>query len=162
MASDTVERERTWLVRSLPDPLPAGTPVAQGYLVADGEVAVRVRRACTRRTMTVKGRGTRHRIELEWDLTAAQFDAVWPLTRRARVEKVRHEVPLGGRTAEVDVFTGSLLGLVLVEVEFADDAAMADFTAPDWFGEEVSDDPRFANAALARDGLPDGHRSPTD
>lgn len=162
MASDSVERERTWLVRSLPDPLPPGTPVVQGYLVADGEVAVRVRRAGARRTMTVKGRGTRSRLELEWDLTADQFDAVWPLTGCSRVEKVRHELPLGALTAEVDVFAGSLEGLVLVEVEFDDDAAMADFTAPDWFGAEVSDDLRYANVALARDGLPEGHRSPTD
>ena len=162
MASDSVERERTWLVRSLPDPLPAGTPVSQGYLLADGDVAVRVRRAGDRRLMTVKGRGTRSRTELEWDLTAEQFDTLWPLTRCGRVDKVRHEVPLGPRTAEIDVFAGSLAGLVLVEVEFDDDASMDAFTAPDWFGEEVSDDPRYTNAVLARDGLPDGHRSPTD
>ena len=160
MASDSVERERTWLVRSLPHPLPAGTPVVQGYLVVDGDVAVRVRRAGARRLMTVKGRGLRSRIELEWDLTTEQFDAVWGLTRCGRVEKVRHELPLGSLTAEIDVFAGSLAGLVLVEVEFDDDGAMAGFTAPDWFGEEVSDDPRYANAALARDGLPAGHPSP--
>lgn len=162
MASDSVERERTWLVRSLPDPLPASTPVAQGYVVADGEVAVRVRRAGSRHVLTVKGRGARRRVELEWDLTPAQFEALWALTGCRRLTKVRHEVPLGTvGTAEVDVFAGPLEGLVLVEVEFDDDAAMDAFVAPDWFGDEVSDDPRYANAALAREGLPEGRPSPT-
>lgn len=156
MASDSVERERTWLVHTLPDPLPAGTPVQQGYVVAHGEVALRVRRAGGRHLATMKGPGTRTRIELEWNLTPAQFDALWPMTACRRVEKVRHEVRLGGRTAEVDVFAGSLDGLVLVEVEFDSEAAMAAFDAPGWFGEEVSDDPRYTNSSLARDGLPGG------
>ena len=156
MASDSVERERTWLVRSLPDPLPAGTPIAQGYVASDDEVGVRVRRAGDRHVATVKGRGTRSRTEVEWDLTREQFDALWPLTGCRRLEKVRHDVPLGPLTAEVDVFAGPLEGLVLVEVEFDDEEAMEAFTAPEWFGREVSDDARYANSSLARDGLPGG------
>jgi adenylate cyclase len=155
MACDSVERERTWLVRSLPDPLPAGTPIVQGYLASDDEAGVRIRRVGDRHVATVKGRGTRSRVEVEWDLTAEQFEALWPLTGCRRVEKVRHEVPLGPLTAEVDVFAGALEGLVLVEVEFEDESEMAAFTAPDWFGIEVSDDPRYGNASLARDGLPE-------
>ncbi len=111
--------------------------------------------------MAVQGQGTRSRTSLEWDLTAEQFDAVWPLTRGTRVEKVRHEVRLGSRAAAIDVFAGPLAGLVLVTVEVDDDAVDA-VTVPDWFGEEVSDDLRFAEASLARNGLPAGHRSPTD
>lgn len=154
MASDRVERERTWLVRSLPDPLPAGTPIQQGYVVVDGEVAFRIRRAGPRHIATVKGRGGRSRIEVEWDITAEQFAGLWPLTGCLRLEKVRHEVPVGDRTAEVDVFGTGLDGLVLVEVEFDDEATMEAFTPPAWFGDEVSDDSRYGNAALARDGLP--------
>lgn len=155
MACDSVERERTWLVRRLPDPLPPGTPIVQGYLPGDDEVGVRVRRAGDRHVATVKGTGTRSRIEVEWPLSAEQFEALWALTGCRRVEKVRHEVPVGSRTAEVDVFAGSLAGLVLVEVEFDDDEQMAAFAPPDWFGPEVSDDPRYTNVCLARHGLPD-------
>lgn len=154
MSPDSVERERTWLVRTLPDPLPAGTPITQGYVAFDDDVAVRIRRAGERHVATVKGRGLRNRTEVEWDLTAEQFEALWPLTGCRRVEKVRHELPLGAHTAEVDVFGGALEGLVVVEVEFGDDHAMAEFRPPAWFGDEVSDDPRYSNAALARDGLP--------
>lgn len=154
MASDRAARERTWLVRSLPHPLPTGVLVVQGYLVADDGVAVQVRRSCTQPVIAIRACGAGARTELAWDLTPAQFDAVWPLTRRARVEKVRHEVRIGPRTTAVDVFAGPLAGLALVSVALVDDT----FTAPDWFGEEVSGDPRFAEAVLARDGLPAGHR----
>lgn len=155
MVSDSVERERTWLVARLPDPLPAGIPLVQGYLPGDGEVAMRIRRAGGRNVATVKGVGTRSRIELEWDLTRDQFDALWPMTACRRVEKVRHEVPLGGLTAEVDVFGGVLEGLVLVEVEFGSDDEVEAFRPPGWFGDEVTDDPRYRSAALACDGLPE-------
>lgn len=155
MASDSVERERTWLVRTLPDPLPAGTPVLQGYVGACDQVALRVRRIGVRHVATMKGAGTRTRIELEWDLTRDQFEALWPMTAARRVEKVRHEVPVVGGTAELDVFAGTLQGLVLVEVEFGSEEAMEAFVAPSWFGEEVSDDARYTNSALARDGLPE-------
>jgi adenylate cyclase len=156
-AGDSVERERTWLVRRLPEPLPAGTRIAQGYLAHDGSVAVRVRRRGDRHVATVKGGTGRTRVEVEWDLTPDQFEALWPLSDGRRIEKVRHEVPVDGGTAELDVFGGDLDGLVLVEVEFDDEGSMAAFEAPDWFGPEVSDDERYANGALARDGLPDDH-----
>jgi adenylate cyclase len=154
MALDGGERERTWLVRSLPDPLPEGTTVSQGDIAVDDEVAVRIRRAGDHRLATVQGRGRRSRTVIEWDLTPAQFDAVWPLTHGRRLQKVRHEVPIGAHTAGVDVFGGALGGLVLVGVAFDDAAAMDAFAPPAWFGQEVSDDPRYADAALARDGLP--------
>ena len=153
----SVERERTWLVRQLPAGLSSGTPILQGYLAHDGAVAVRVRRRGDRHITTVTGVGGRSRIEIEWDLTREQFEALWPLTEGRRLDKVRHEVAVPGGTAEVDVFGGELAGLVLVEVEFDDDAAMHAFDAPTWFGPEVSDDPRYANGALARHGVPVDH-----
>jgi adenylate cyclase len=43
---------------------------------------------------------------------------------------------------------------VLVEVEFDSDAAMARFEPPRWFGDDVTDDRRYTNAALALAGTP--------
>jgi adenylate cyclase len=42
-----------------------------------------------------------------------------------------------------------LAPLTLVEVEFASLEAAGSFTAPDWFGTEVTADARFKNKALA-------------
>lgn len=158
-SSGSVERERRWLVRRLPDDLPAPSPIAQGYLAHQGSVAVRVRRWGDRHMATVKGGSGGRRTEVEWDITPEQFDALWLLTEGRRVEKRRHALPLGTATAEIDVFGGALDGLVLVEVEFGDDEAMAAFEAPGWFGPEVTDDHRYTNLALADHGLPDDHPS---
>ena len=40
-----------------------------------------------------------------------------PLRRGSIIEKVRHKVPFGGLTWEVDVFAGENEGLVIGEVE---------------------------------------------
>jgi adenylate cyclase len=61
-------------------------------------------------------------------------------------------VPVDGLRWEVDLFGGVLDGLVMAEIEL-DDADQA-FTRPEWLGAEITDDPRYYNAALARDGLP--------
>lgn len=157
MAPAIVERERTWLVRRVPGDLPAPTPIRQGYLAHDGTVAVRVRRRGDRHVATVKGGRGASRVEIEWEVSPEQFEALWPLTEDRRIEKSRHELRIGEVVAELDVFAGALSGLVLVEVEFPDDAAMADFVAPDWFGPEVTDDERYSNVALATEGVPSDH-----
>ncbi|MGK2930086.1 MAG: CHAD domain-containing protein [Acidimicrobiales bacterium] len=155
----TVERERTFLVADIPELPDEGTRIAQGYLALDRSVAVRVRDAGDKgRTLTVKGGEGSVRTELEWQIGRDRFDAAWPLTEGRRVEKTRYRVPLPDTdlVAELDVFVGACAGLVVVEVEFESDEAMDAFEPPAWFGPEVTDDPRYANAALAVDGLQPG------
>ncbi len=154
--ANTVERERKWLVDHLPDLPDDGVHMAQGYVAIDGMVSLRVRDAGSKgRTMTLKGGTGAVRTELEWAIAADEFDAAWALTGDRGVEKTRYRIDLGDHTAELDVFEGRLAGLVLVEVEFDDEASLDAFEAPGWFGREVTDDGRYTNAALATDGLPD-------
>jgi adenylate cyclase len=149
-----VERERKFLVAELPPLAGSGDRIRQGYFAIDGRVAARVReRSGSPSTMTVKAGSGATRTELEWLLEPAEFDALWPLAEGRCIDKTRHEVPLDGVTAEVDVFGGELAGLCLVEVEFAAEDAMAAFVPPPWFGQEVTDDDRFTNAHLAAHGL---------
>jgi CYTH domain-containing protein/CHAD domain-containing protein len=151
----TVERERKWLVDRLPDLPDDGTRMAQGYVAIDGTVSLRVRDAGAKgRTMTLKGGKGAVRTELEWTIDKEQFDAAWALTGDRQVEKVRYTIPVGDHVAELDVFGGRLAGLLLVEVEFDDDDALGAFEAPDWFGQEVTDDGRYTNAALAAGDAP--------
>ncbi|HEY9857954.1 MAG TPA: hypothetical protein V6D16_00500, partial [Candidatus Obscuribacterales bacterium] len=49
---------------------------------------------------------------------------------------------------EVDEFAGENQGLMVAEVELSD--ANQAITLPDWAGEEVSHDPRYFNASLAK------------
>jgi CYTH domain-containing protein len=151
-----IERERRFLVASLPEPLPAPEQVVQAYLTT-GPASVRVRRiGQNRHVLTIKTGSGRNRLEIERDLGADEFEALWDAATDLRIVKRRHRIDLGdGLTAELDLYDGELEGRRLVEVEFEDDAAADDFVAPDWFGREVTDDNRYTNSSLARSGWPD-------
>jgi len=148
-----VEIERKFLVERLPDDL-GGTArrIDQGYVALDEGAEVRVRRIGDELWLTVKGTGGLARVEEELPLSPEQFDSLWPLTQGRRIEKTRSTLPDG---VEVDVYDGSLAGLVVAEIEFASEDESGAFEPPEWFGAEVTDDPRYKNRALAVDGRPD-------
>ena len=149
------EIERRFLLEGLPEDLPAGTPIRQGYVALDGDVSVRTRDAGGDRTLTVKGGTGRDRVEVERPIDADEFEALWGLSERRRIGKTRSVVPLGEHRAEVDVYGGELDGLATAEVEFPSPEAADAFEPPDWFGEEVTGRPEWGNASLATRGRPD-------
>lgn len=156
-ATSTIERERKFLVDpdTVVDDMGEGVTLEQGYVALDGTTAVRVRRiGGSEGVLTLKAGTGATRTEVEWGVDDAQFAALWPLTEGRRLVKTRHDVAVGAWTATLDVFGDALAGLRLVEVEFADDAAMVAFVPPAWFGREVTDDGRYTNASLAADGRP--------
>jgi len=145
-----LEIERKFVVAALPDL--DGVPSSvldQGYLAVDGEVEVRVRRDGATHVLTVKGGRGLVRTEVEVELGAERFAALWPLTEGRRVEKTRHLLPGAAGLFQIDVYRGVLRGLVVAEMEFASEAEAAAFVPPPWLGAEVTGDPRYRNAALA-------------
>lgn len=158
--TDSTERERKFLVAQLPD-LDALDPPAvlrQGYLAQGDGASTRVRGSNgpngEQFTLTVKSGASTDRLELELPISAEQFEAAWQRTAGQRVSKRRYLIPYGVHTIELDVFDEQLAGLVIAEVEFLDPASLAAFEPPAWFGDEVTDDARYQNAALATDGAP--------
>jgi adenylate cyclase len=149
-----VEIERKFLVEEVPEDvgLAPSRRIDQGYVALDEGAEVRVRRHGDDLWLTIKGAGGLARVEEEVPLRPEQFDALWPLTDGRRIEKTRHELPDG---VEVDVYEGTLAGLVVAEIEFGSEDESAAFEPPDWFGAEVTDDSRYKNRALAVDGRPD-------
>jgi adenylate cyclase len=137
-------------------PLGEGTRLRQAYVAVDGDVEARVRDKGGTYLLTVKGGRGVERTEVEIEIDAASFDELWRLAPDRRIDKVRHEVPVDGHTAEVDLYAGALDGLAVVEVEFDSRQAADGFEPPPWFGDEVTGDPRWSNAALAADGRPSG------
>ena len=150
VSANSIERERKFLLDRVPEFTDPGVSLRQGYLAIDGSVSVRVRDAgrdgCT---LTLKaGRGA-VRTELEWPLSRPQFDAAWDQTKGRRIHKTRHRIALDAHTVEVDIFHDDLDGLLLAEVEFESEEALAAFEPPAWFGTEVTDHDEYTNAALA-------------
>jgi len=138
-----------------------GVPYRQGYLGAgaDASCTVRVRVAGARAFLTVKGRAVGgSRDEYEYRIPVADAEEMLErLCVGGRIEKLRHRVPYAGRTWEVDEFAGENAPLVVAEVEL--DRIDAEVSLPSWVGLEVTNDPRYTNAALARNpysrwGLP--------
>lgn len=136
----------------------AGTRrMRQAYLANSDAASVRVRVIDeSSAKLTVKGAACADgpalsRAEFEYAIPVADALAMMEMRTGRIVEKTRYLVPAGGgRTWEVDVFSGALEGLVVAEIELerADEA----IALPDWLGPEVTGDPRYGNMALAQAG----------
>lgn len=128
----------------------AGERMRQGYLAAEVERSVRVRVVADRATMTIKGAAEGLvRPEFEYAIPAAEASEMLDrLALQPLIEKTRYRVERGKHVWEIDVFEGDNAGLVVAEIEL-DDPDEA-FERPSWLGPEVTEDPRYLNAALAR------------
>lgn len=122
----------------------------QGYLAADAQRSVRVRLvdAPLRGFLTVKGaRLGNARSEFEYEIAAGDAEFMLEqLCQRPLIEKRRWELSLSPGNWIVDEFLGSNAGLVLAEVELPE--ADAAFAVPQWLGEDVTADNRYANSSL--------------
>ncbi len=146
------EIERKFLVRSLPEKLGvfAQSEIEQGYLaIAPGGVQVRLRKKNNALSLTFKRGVGNAREEREIELTPEQFAVLWPATHGRRLSKTRYDIPFRDRIVEIDIYHGRHEGLIVAEVEFADEKSCAAFERPDWLGDDVTGDPRYSNQLLA-------------
>jgi CYTH domain-containing protein len=153
-----LEIERKFLVKTPPADLARypKTSIIQGYLAVEpGRCQVRLRRQRDENYLspeyylTVKLREGMVREEVNLSLSQENFDRLWPLTVGRRLDKTRYQIPYQGRTIELDIFHGTLDGLILAEVEFPDESQCRDFVSPAWLGEDVTLDPAYKNTRLA-------------
>ncbi|NER80504.1 MAG: CYTH domain-containing protein [Leptolyngbya sp. SIO1D8] len=122
----------------------------QGYIPTQNKTTVRVRIAGDRGYLTVKGASTGiTRLEFEYEIPSADAgNMLNSLCIPPLIEKWRYQLTVGNHLWEIDEFLGENAGLVLAEVELASE--IESFVLPAWVGEEVSHDPRYYNANLAR------------
>lgn len=149
-----MEIERKFLVRSLPDNLDSypHRVIEQGYLATSP--TVRVRRYGNDFILTVKEHiatpGTIVNREEEFALTAESYDRLLSKCDGIILSKTRYRIPLhDSLVAELDIFSGAHLGLMIVEVEFPDVESALAFEPPCWFGDDVSHKPEYRNSYLA-------------
>ncbi|GAA0283445.1 Inorganic triphosphatase [Methylorubrum aminovorans] len=124
--------------------------LTDGLIGQFASAKVRVRLDEERAWLAVKGgRAGLARPEFEYEIPRADGEAMLGLVCEAcLIEKTRHCVPYAGLTWEVDVYDGTLSGMILAEVELKHEAQAIEL--PPWLGQEVTGDPRFRQSAMLR------------
>ncbi|MGL5675572.1 MAG: CYTH domain-containing protein [Cellulosilyticaceae bacterium] len=149
-----MEIERKFLVKDLPTLAQySHKQIIQGYISTDP--VIRIRQMGTTFCLCMKSQGHMIREEFELNITKEQFDNLWDKVEFSPIEKTRYFIPLDNHlTAELDVYSGHLEGLLTVEVEFSSPVSASHFTPPSWFGEDITHDNRYKNNHLAMYGVP--------
>ena len=143
------EIEHKYLVRrNVWKPSTPGVLYRQGYLSSATERVVRVRIAGDKAYLTVKGITTGvTRLEFEYAIPIADATTMLDkLCEQPLIEKTRYREEFQGHVWEVDEFHGDNDGLLIAEVEVADESET--FALPSWADAEVSNNPRYFNANL--------------
>jgi adenylate cyclase len=145
-----IEIERKFLATPAVLPLcRSGTLLVQGYLYTDTRNTLRVRRAGERAFLTWKGpKSGASREEVETEVPLSMGEALLAdVPVQARIQKTRYRVEHAGAIWDVDVFGGTLNGLILAEIEMAREDQFV--VLPPWVGCEVTADQRYRNSQLA-------------
>ncbi|TCT13192.1 CYTH domain-containing protein [Tepidamorphus gemmatus] len=123
--------------------------IRQFYLARTGRVSVRVRIIdAVEARLTVKSAVPGMiRDEFDYAIPVADAVAMEALRSGSVIEKTRYRLPCTAGVLTVDVFGGDNAGLLIAELELADDAP--EVALPDWLGREVTGDARFYNADLS-------------
>ena len=158
-----IEIERKFLVRN--EGWQAGVVggserFIQGYIKTpdDGVSEVRIRivepsEGQAHANIAIKSVGGLSRTEVEVPVDIEQAYQLLALCNGVVVNKTRYRVPtLYGLIFEVDVYAEQLAGLVTVDCEVPSEDTI--IPTPDWLGEEITGRLEFANAVMAKQGLP--------
>ena len=145
-----MEIERRFLIKQLPEDLEQypREHIEQAYLCTNP--VIRVRRKNERCFLTCKGQGLLAREEHELCLSEKEYRELLLKAEGQVIIKERYRIPFAGYTIELDVFAEPFVPLVMAEVEFSTEEEALAFQLPIWFGEEVTYDPAYTNAALSK------------
>ncbi len=148
-----MEIERKFLIPQLPEDLESypHTRIWQGYLCARPTLRIRkeISGETEEYTLTYKGKGMMAREETNLPLSRHGFLHLVGKIDGVPIEKTRYRIPLDAYVIELDIFEGHHEGIWMAEVEFPTLEEAEAFTAPDWFGPEVTNDHRYHNVWLA-------------
>lgn len=150
-----MEIEKKYLVKFLPENLDIYNKheIKQAYISTDP--VMRLRQKDDKYIFTFKGIGTLIREEFEYLLTQQQFDKLLEKVETKKIIKTRYVIALKNNfTAELDIYKGDLEGFMNVEVEFKTIEQANNFSPPDWFGEEITENIKYSNSYMSIYGIP--------
>ena len=146
-----MEIERKFLVAQLPDNLDNYNcrSIEQGYLST--KPVVRVRRDNDDYYLTYKGSGMIAREEYNLPLTKDSYEHLIKKADGNIITKKRYEIPDGnGYTIELDIFEGAFNGTVIAEVEFNTIEEADNYIMPEFFTEDVTNNPEYHNSNMSK------------
>ncbi len=146
-----VEIERKFLLDNIPSWIKANSHIRieQAYLMVSPNKEIRLRKEGSKRILTIKNGKGLIREEFETELHKSEFDELWNSVRKNfSIVKTRYFIFENGKTIDVDVFSGPLLGLAVVEVEFNSKKEAEGFKLPYWFGKEVTFEEKYKDKNL--------------
>ena len=125
--------------------------IRQGYISREKTGTVRIRIADDKAYITIKGKpAAGHFARYEWEKEIDIYDAeeLIKLCQGTIIDKTRWIVPAveKGLKWEIDEFHDKYEGLVVAEIELADEEQS--FELPAFIGTEVTDDPKYYNANM--------------
>jgi len=125
--------------------------ITQGYLSSDPKRSVRIRVCEQSAFITIKGEtstsGT-SRYEWEKEINIEDAKHLILLCLKGVITKIRHVIPFKNHTFEVDEFLKENKGLVIAEVELANENEH--FERPKWLGKEVTGIKKYYNSQLSQ------------
>lgn len=165
---ENMEIERKFLLKGSPFKLDEYEQhhIEQGYLCQ--QPVIRIRKSDDEYYMTYKGKGMLSRTEYNLPLTKEAYDHLLPKADGHIIKKTRHIIPLEiskdifpklsddelcklkdttALTIELDVFDYPK-GLVMAEIEFPSLELAEGFKMPDYFSEDVTDNPKYHNVNM--------------
>lgn len=146
-----MEIERKFLPVTLPENLEQykSHSIQQAYL--NTAPVIRIRKQDNDFILTYKGSGMMAREEYNLPLNEDSYNHLLAKADGNIITKTRYLIPIPGNlTAELDIFEDKFSGLSLIEVEFDSIEAANSFIAPDWFGEDVTNDGHYHNSYLSK------------
>ena len=147
-----MEIERKFLLKKLPENLEdyPSYEIEQAYLCQ--KPVLRIRKSGDRFIMTMKGSGLLAHEEYELPMDEEAYRRLLKKSEGRIITKRRYKIPCGSLTIELDIFSGCMEGLAMAEVEFPSENDALSFTPPEWFGKDVTADPRYHNVFMAYEG----------
>ncbi len=152
------ECERRWLVGAPPDGLDPGRLIEDLYLdgtrlrlrrETDADGHVLVWKLARKYGATARG------IEPMTNLYLTQAEhALLAALPAAAIRKRRYPAPFAGLPFVIDRFEDELAGHAIAELELPNADALWAAASPPWCGREITGDPAYAGAKLAREGWP--------
>lgn len=121
--------------------------IQQSYLFNELNKSLRIRIKNDLAYITIKGNQIGiTRDEFEYQIPKEEALEIIERFNLKVLSKKRYYLNYGSLTWEIDVFEGSLNGLVVAEIEIPSENH--EFEIPSWVGEEVTHDPSYLNAEL--------------